>query len=150
LPLFLPKTMETNFTDWTNQELQGAIKAMQNELAKRDKKPMTECRKIFEDFCMQHNMHYYYDVKEASNLKGLLNKISFAVSQKKGIPTRDVTKAYLITAFTVFVQKAYAMNDRFIMQNFTISILNNQFSKIVNDARHTEIERAATRFTENN
>ena len=74
----------------------------------------------------QQEGKYYWEPKDASNMKVLLKKISFSRTQReKPLP---VDEDSLIVALEAFLN---AINDEWILQHFTVPIINSQYNAII-------------------
>lgn len=69
---------------------------------------------------------YYWEAKDATNMKQLLKKISYSRTQRKRpLPVDDDS---LIVALESFLN---AINDSWILEHFTVPILNSQYNSII-------------------
>ncbi len=74
----------------------------------------------------QQEGRYYWEAKDASNMKQLLKKITFSRTQRdKPLP---VDEDSLIVALEAFLN---AINDKWILEHFTVPILNSQYNSII-------------------
>lgn len=69
---------------------------------------------------------YYWEAKDATNMKQLLKKISFSRTQReRPLPVDDDS---LIVALESFLN---AINDSWILEHFTVPMLNSQYNSII-------------------
>lgn len=74
----------------------------------------------------QQEGKYYWEAKDASNMKQLLKKISFSRTQReKPLPVDDDS---LIVALESFLN---AINDSWVLEHFTVPIINSQYNSII-------------------
>lgn len=69
---------------------------------------------------------YYWEAKDATNMKQLLKKITFSRTQReRPLPVDDDS---LISALESFLN---AINDSWILDHFTVPIINSQYNSII-------------------
>lgn len=86
---------------------------------------VTPARKVFENhYNALFNEFYYWQPKDAANMKQLLDKIKSSRSMKN-MPVDDESILY---AFTKLLEM---IDDEFILKNFSVSIINNKYNNIV-------------------
>ncbi|WP_286150970.1 hypothetical protein [Bacteroides acidifaciens] len=74
----------------------------------------------------QQEGSYYWEAKDATNMKQLLKKIAYSrTHREKPLPVDDDS---LVVALESFLQ---AINDSWILQHFTVPILNSQYNSII-------------------
>ena len=86
-------------------------------------------RKVFESFFNKtYGSAYYWSAKDAGHMTKLLKKIQFA-RNSRGLPIDDDST---LKALGLFLE---SIKDDWILQNFTVSVINSKYNEIVSQAR---------------
>lgn len=92
--------------------------------------PVSKARELFEArFREIFSEEYYWTAKDASAMKQLLGKLEFQRRQKE-MPTDESSLLY---AFQVFLS---SIRERWICENFSLSVINSKFNEIISQARN--------------
>ena len=102
------------------------------------------CRKFFEAFTSErYPEDYYWQAKDAGQLKILLNAIRFTRKNHKSADgradPRPVDDESMFCAFKAFVEYAYNKGDTWILGNFTIPNLSSRYNSLRQTKNRTEI-----------
>ena len=102
------------------------------------------CRKFFEAFTSErYPEDYYWQAKDAGQLKTLLNAIRFTRKNHKSADGREdprpVDDESMFCAFKAFVEYAYNKGDTWILGNFTIPNLSSRYNSLRQTKNRTEI-----------
>lgn len=134
-------------TNLTNQKEVEVVEAEEVQTLPKKRKPrkapaeasiITKARLLFERIHHERSSEimipedkqqegsYYWEAKDASNMKQLLKKISFSRTQReKPLPVDDDS---LIDALESFLN---AIKDSWILGHFTVPIINSQYNSII-------------------
>jgi hypothetical protein len=86
-------------------------------------------RKVFESFFNKtYGSAYYWSAKDAGHMTKLLKKIQFA-RNSRGLPIDDDST---LKALGLFLE---SIKDDWILQNFSVSVINSKYNEIVSQAR---------------
>ena len=101
------------------------------------------CRKFFEAFTSErYPEDYYWQAKDAGQLKILLNAIRFTRKSHKSADgradPRPVDDESMFCAFKAFVEYAYNKGDTWILGNFTIPNLSSRYNSLRQTKNRTE------------
>ena len=102
------------------------------------------CRKFFEAFTSErYPEDYYWQAKDAGQLKILLNAIRFTRKNHKSADgradPRPVDDESMFSAFKAFVEYAYNKGDTWLLGNFTIPNLSSRYNSLRQTKNRTEI-----------
>ena len=102
------------------------------------------CRKFFEAFTSKrYPEDYYWQAKDAGQLKILLNAIRFTRKNHKSADgradPRPVDDESMFSAFKAFVEYAYNKGDTWLLGNFTIPNLSSRYNSLRQTKNRTEI-----------
>ena len=102
------------------------------------------CRRFFEAFTSErYPEDYYWQAKDAGQLKTLLNAIRFTRKNHKSADgradPRPVDDESMFSAFKAFVEYAYNKGDTWILGNFTIPNLSSRYNSLRQTKNRTEI-----------
>ena len=102
------------------------------------------CRRFFEAFTSErYPEDYYWQAKDAGQLKTLLNAIRFTRKNHKSADgradPRPVDDDSMFGAFKAFVEYAYNKGDTWILGNFTIPNLSSRYNSLRQTKNRTEI-----------
>ena len=102
------------------------------------------CRMFFEAFTSErYPEDYYWQAKDAGQLKTLLNAIRFTRKNHKSADgradPRPVDDESMFSAFKAFVEYAYNKGDTWILGNFTIPNLSSRYNSLRQTKNRTEI-----------
>ena len=102
------------------------------------------CRRFFEAFTSErYPEDYYWQAKDAGQLKTLLNAIRFTRKNHKSADgradPRPVDDDSMFSAFKAFVEYAYNKGDTWILGNFTIPNLSSRYNSLRQTKNRTEI-----------
>ena len=108
------------------------------EKKKKARKPpkepsaVTKGRQVFEKVYLERfDEPYYWSAKDASNMKQLLDKIAFSRKNRDNpLPVDDES---VIIALDQFL---HVINKEWIINNFTVSVINSQYGAIVSELRN--------------
>lgn len=90
---------------------------------------LTVARELFERFYEQfYGEAYYWTAKDSSAINTLLEKIKHA-RIRKGM---GVAQSELVQAFQLFLE---SITDKWILENFSISVINSKYNEIVAQAK---------------
>ena len=83
-----------------------------------------KARKVFEaHYKATFDADYYWTAKDAGNMSDLLGKLKYQRTQK-GLPNEDDD---VLSALSAFLE---AINDNWIMENFSVAIINSKFNEL--------------------
>lgn len=83
-----------------------------------------KARMMFEEFYKAtFDQDYYWSAKDAGNMSKLLDKLKYQRTQK-GLPNEDDD---VLSALSAFLE---AINDNWIMENFSVAIINSKFNEL--------------------
>ena len=102
------------------------------------------CRKFFEAFTSErYPEDYYWQAKDAGQLKILLNAIRFTRKSHKSADgradPRPVDDESMFSSFKAFVEYAYNKGDTWLLGNFTIPNLSSRYNSLRQTKNRTEI-----------
>ena len=102
------------------------------------------CRKFFEAFTSErYPEDYYWQAKDAGQLKILLNAIRFTRKSHKSADgradPRPVDDESMFSSFKAFVEYAYNKGDTWLLGNFTIPNLSSRYNSLLQTKNRTEI-----------
>ena len=102
------------------------------------------CRKFFEAFTSErYPEDYYWQAKDAGQLKILLNAIRFTRKSHKSADgradPRPVDDESMFSSFKAFVEYAYNKGDTLLLGNFTIPNLSSRYNSLRQTKNRTEI-----------
>ena len=102
------------------------------------------CRKFFEAFTSErYPEDYYWQAKDAGQLKILLNAIRFTRKNHKSADgradPRPVDDESMFSSFKAFVEYAYNKGDTWLLGNFTIPNLSSRYNSLRQTKNRTEI-----------
>lgn len=98
-----------------------------------------EARKLFEDHYQNiYGSSYYWTPKDAGNMTGLLNKLTFQRKEK----LMDCSDNEVLNALKVFLSN---INEGWIFENFSVSNINSKFNEILSQikSRHDKSKTTA-------
>ena len=82
---------------------------------------------------------YYWQAKDAGGMKQLLDKIKFSRGSKQTpLPVDDDS---LLSALPLFLN---SVNDPWLLEHFSVPILNSKYNEIVTNASKTRKQNAST------
>lgn len=89
----------------------------------------TKCKNLFlSKYKELTGEEYYWDRKDAGNMNPIIKKITFN-REKKKMPTDDES---IESAFAAFLE---SIQDRWILDNFSIPNINSKFNEIISQAK---------------
>lgn len=106
--------------------------ALKEEVAQqKTKNIITRAREKFEDLYRQaYGDEYYWEAKDAANMKKLLDKIAYSRRHRASpLPTDDDS---LIDAFGKFL---LSINKEWIAKNFSVTKINSQYNEIISEIK---------------
>ena len=117
----------------------------QKSSSKPKKEPtlISKARYVFEAFFRDSfDAEYYWTAKDAKNMKDLLKKISFARASKK----MSIDDDSLVEGMKALLD---SIGNNFVLENFTVPIINSQYNAIVAQARASKKKSNGSNWSSN-
>lgn len=117
-----------DLANMTLHDLRKLKIAIDKELTKRSKADgsVSEFKRIWEDFCNENGLSYYWTAKDAGCAKRIIQMMRHEIEQSgKDSNVIDALKVLFNLAFM----------DKWLRENFMVCNVASQFNKIINNAR---------------